>query len=81
MSEKHKHVFGTVVAGYTKPGEDAITWKACGICGAEASKNRRPKAAQDAPPPKEDDEGITEPAGVSDSVTAKLGKKTSKGAS
>ena len=78
---EHEHEFATVVAGYTKPGEASVQWEACRSCGEENPGHPRPEEAQDRPPPKESDEGIKEPMGASDSVTAKLGKKTSKGAS
>ncbi len=78
---EHEHVFATVVAGYTKPGEDFLQWEQCQSCGEENPDHPKPEEAQSEPPLKEGDEGIKEPMGVGDSVTAKLGNKTSKGVS
>jgi hypothetical protein len=46
----HKHVYGNVVAGYTKEGETPLSWKQCGICGRDDPKNKRPAGAVDDKP-------------------------------
>ena len=47
---EHKHQFAPIVAGYTAPGEKALSWKACGICGQEDPKDPRPDEAVDKRP-------------------------------
>jgi hypothetical protein len=50
----HKHRYVPIVAGYTAPGEKTLSWRACGICGAEDPKAKRPAEAYDSDPDQED---------------------------
>jgi len=52
---KHRHVYAPIVAGYTASGEKPLSWRACGICGAEDPKAKRPADAVDEVPEEEEE--------------------------